>query len=94
MSLFDSGPGRATAKASLYYGKGRLRSCETAVFFTYQELDQKFGRAQFLALNSELELFDVFPYDYRGQQARGYRLKPDHSESPAQHAQAYMDPRR
>ena len=48
-----------------------------AVFFTYQELDQKFGRAQFLRLNSELELFDVFPYDYRGQQTRGYRLKPD-----------------
>ena len=43
-----------------------------AVFFTYQELDQKFGRAQFLRLNSELELFDVFPYDYRGQQTRGY----------------------
>lgn len=50
---------------------------EGAAFFTYQELDQKFGRAQFLSLNSELELFDVLPYDYRDQQARGYRLKPD-----------------
>jgi hypothetical protein len=47
-----------------------------AVFFTYQELDQKFGRAQFQLLNSELNLFDVFRYD-RSQYARGYKLKPD-----------------
>ncbi len=50
---------------------------EGAVFFTFQELDKKFGRGQFLSLNSELDLFDVFPYDCRDQHTRGYRLKPD-----------------
>jgi hypothetical protein len=48
-----------------------------AVFFTYQELDQKFGRAQFQLLNSELDLFDVLPYDCKAQHTRGYKLKPD-----------------
>ncbi|SFO21841.1 hypothetical protein SAMN05216386_2977 [Nitrosospira briensis] len=48
-----------------------------AVFFTYQELDKKFGRGRFQALNSELDLFDVFPYDCKDQHTRGYKLKPD-----------------
>jgi phospholipase C len=49
---------------------------EDAVFFTHQELDRKFGRAQFLPLNNRLDLFDVSPYG-KAQHARGYTLKPD-----------------
>jgi hypothetical protein len=47
-----------------------------AAFFTHQELDRKFGRAQFLALNRQLDLFEVLDYG-KGRHTRGYRLKPD-----------------
>jgi hypothetical protein len=64
-----------------------------AFFFTYQELDQKFGRAQFLTLNSELELFDVLPYDCKAQRTPRLQAEAGHSKSPAQHAEADLGSR-
>src|SRR5687768_15821134 len=47
-----------------------------AAFFTHQELDRKFGRGQFPALNRQLDLFEVLDYG-KGRYTRGYRLKHD-----------------
>jgi len=50
---------------------------EGAVFFTYQELEKKFGRGALLAINERLEIFEVFRDDYTKSHTRGYKLKPD-----------------
>ena len=74
-------PGRQHAIASLIWqasGKSREHSkYDDAVFFTYQELEKKFGRGAFLAINERMDLFEVFRDNYLQSHTRGYKLKPD-----------------
>lgn len=48
-----------------------------AVFFTYKELEKKFGRGKFPAINQRLDMFEMLREDYTKSYARGYKLKPD-----------------
>jgi hypothetical protein len=74
-------PDRQHAIASLIWqasGKSREHSkYDGAVFFTYQELEKKFGRGAFLAINERMDLFEVFRDNYLQSHTRGYKLKPD-----------------
>ena len=74
-------PGYQHAIASLIWqaaGKSREHSkYDGAVFFTFQELEKKFGRGAFLAINERMDLFEVFREDYLQNHTRGYKLKPD-----------------
>ena len=74
-------PNAQHAIASLIWqsaGKSREHSkYDGAVFFTYQELEKKFGRGAFKPINEKLELFDVFREDRLQNHTRGYKLKPD-----------------
>jgi hypothetical protein len=75
----ESGPQHAIA-SMIWQASGKSREhskYDGAVFFTFQELEKKFGRGAFLAINERMDLFEVFREDHLQSHTRGYKLRPD-----------------
>lgn len=62
------------------------KSREGFLSISYKELEQRFGRGKFIAINNRLNLFEVTPWSSAGKTTRGFRL----TESADQVKQSYL----